>query len=122
MEQEKSLFNLEIESAAKGYLLEAAKWGRFLAIVGFISLGLIILFSAVGIFITPPPPASADPAFKIGYTIGTIVGALLITLIYFFPLLYLLRFSSQIKRALISNDILTMNEAFRNLKNTFRYL
>ncbi|MGZ3959608.1 MAG: hypothetical protein ACXVBT_17095, partial [Flavisolibacter sp.] len=45
MDQEQSteLFSLQIDSMTKTHLAETARWGRFLAIVGFIMCGLIVL-------------------------------------------------------------------------------
>ena len=39
MENEKSLFDLNIDMMGKAHLKEAAKWARFFAILGFITLG-----------------------------------------------------------------------------------
>ena len=37
------IHNLEITPISRGYLLQAAKWGRFVSIVGFVFLGLFVL-------------------------------------------------------------------------------
>ena len=45
MEQEndKSLFGLSIEAQSRSFLTETAKWGKFLAIIGFIACVFIVL-------------------------------------------------------------------------------
>jgi len=45
--QNTSLFGLGIDPTAKAHLSEAARWARFLAIVGFVLIGIIVL---VGLF------------------------------------------------------------------------
>ncbi|MES1219129.1 MAG: hypothetical protein ABUT20_26725, partial [Bacteroidota bacterium] len=45
--QESSLFGLTIDQESKSHLSEAARWARFLAIVGFVICGLIVI---LGIF------------------------------------------------------------------------
>jgi hypothetical protein len=45
MENEKSLFDLNIDMMGKAHLKEAVKWARFFAILGFISLGLMIAYT-----------------------------------------------------------------------------
>ena len=38
-----NLFDLQVDAQASGYLAEAAKWGKFLSIVGFILCGFMAL-------------------------------------------------------------------------------
>ncbi len=40
MEQPTNLFELQLDQPSINYLNEAARWGRFLAIIGFIYIGL----------------------------------------------------------------------------------
>ena len=42
--------------------------------------------------------------------------------IWFFPLLYMLRFANQMKTALYGNDQENLNVSFQNLKRYFRYV
>jgi hypothetical protein len=43
--QETSLFGFGIDQSSRAHLAEAAKWAKFLAIVGFVMCGLIIVLS-----------------------------------------------------------------------------
>src|SRR5881397_1677138 len=47
MEDNSSLFSLTIDPVTKSHLLETARWGRFLAIMGFI---LCVLIVVLGVF------------------------------------------------------------------------
>jgi hypothetical protein len=40
--QESSLFGFGIDQSSRAHLAEAAKWAKFLAIVGFVMCGLIV--------------------------------------------------------------------------------
>ena len=123
-----SLFNLNIDPSTKSYLFETAKWARFLSIVGMISLGLMILFA---FFFSTVFSSLSNTGFDGEATgtewssaMGMVMGViyLVIAVIWFFPLLYLLRFSNTIKTALNSNDQNALNVSFQNLKSCFRYV
>lgn len=123
MESEKSIFDLNVDMQGKAHLREAAKWARFLAISGFIGLSLMVILSVVSLVIFKTSGVNqADPEFDSWYLAGTFVGALMIAALYFFPCLFLLRFAGKMKAALNANDVTSLNESFRNLKKTLRYL
>jgi hypothetical protein len=123
MENEKSLFDLNIDTIGKAHLKEAAKWARFFAILGFIGLGLMIAYTFI---VASVPTQGTDPLLsqeessqEIMY--ATIVSVFLAAL-YFFPCLFTLRFANKMKIAIDANDMHHLNESFRNLKITLRYL
>ena len=110
--------HLGLTDQAKRFLSEAGKWGRFISIVGFIAIGLMVVF---GIFAgtvfgklagneMPFPPA----LFSVIYII--------IAALYFFPVLYLFRFSTKIREALNSNNESVMQDAFENLKSHYKFI
>lgn len=127
MEEQKPLFDLNLGNEAKTYLYETARWGRFLAIVGLVVCSLLVI---AGLYFAFMPDSvgtmdsdlllSAEEKRVAGVSmaIGLILGALL----YFFPCLYLLRFSANMKTALQAEDTSRLTEAFRQLKAAFRYV
>ena len=126
--QPTSLFSLSIDLNTKTYLYEAAKWARFLAIVGMIALGLMVIF---GLFFSTMMATSSNPfeepveggsGLMSGVGIGVAVMYIVLALIWFFPLLYLLRFANTMKTSLNSNDQNALNVSFQNLKSCFRYV
>ena len=44
MEQSSNLFELQLDQPSINYLSEAARWSRFLSIIGFIYCGLMVIF------------------------------------------------------------------------------
>jgi len=124
MENERSLFNLEIDAIGKSHLTDTAKWARFLAIAGLVSLVLILIGSLI-ITInnynksTDPFSPQVDRTADIT---GSIIAAILIVVLYFFPFYFLLKFANKMKAALAADDALSLNESFRNLKASFRYV
>ncbi|HEX5743607.1 MAG TPA: DUF5362 family protein [Flavobacteriaceae bacterium] len=101
-------------------LNETRKWTNFLSIMGFIFIGLMILiaFAVSSMMSTMAESESALP-FS-----GTVLGFvyLIIAFIYFFPILYLYRFSKYTKKALETQNSNDLNEAFKNLKSHYRFM
>lgn len=127
-QQSSSLFSLSIDPLTKGHLTEAAKWARFLAIVGMVSLVLMILF---GLFFSTMMATSSNPFEEpveggsglMSYVgVGMSILYIILAVIWFFPLLYLLRFSNGMRAALQGNDQNALNVSFQNLKSCFRYV
>jgi hypothetical protein len=92
----------------------------FLAIVGFIFFGLFIIIGLIaGTFLT---------AFNSGgKSLGipeslTFVPILLLAVIYFFPVLFLFRFSKHTSHAILTLDKMELNKAVKNLKFYFAYV
>lgn len=110
---------LTIDQLSTNYLEETRKWARFLSIMGFIMIGILViialfagsLFSSLGSGMTGALPA----------TMITIV-YLLIALLYFFPVLYLYRFSVQMKVALQESNQESLSGSFGNLKSMFKFM
>ena len=129
MEQNQSLFGLNIDPATKNHLSEAARWAKFLAIVGFVVCGLILIIGIFAGTIFENMPASRFERFDSGAEMNTrglgaaaAVMYALVALLYFFPCLFLFNFASKMKIALISNDQDSLSASFQNLKKTFRYV
>ncbi len=125
-QQENSLFGLSIDSVTAGYLKETASWAKLLAIVGMIGCVFLVLGGIMAsVAVTT---VSGEMSREIGGGATAAMGAfmlifyVLIAVIYFFPCLYLLRFSNHIKNAITANDQMGLNEGLRNLKATFRFL
>lgn len=129
--QSSSLFGLSIDPTTKAHLTETARWAKFLAICGFIMLALMIVY---GIVITTVMSATMgamenefggyyqQSSLTAGMTTFMIVIFIVVALIYFFPILFTLRFANKMKIALNNNDQDALNESFMNLKITLRYL
>lgn len=101
------------------YLLETAKWGKFLAIVGYVSiglLGLLAIFMMIGLSAMSDFSGTDFPMGAFGF-FYIIMGAL-----YYFPVTYLYQYAVQIKKGLKSNDITTITSSFQNLKSLFKFM
>ncbi|MBD0331574.1 MAG: hypothetical protein ICV66_02870 [Chitinophagaceae bacterium] len=124
--QTSSLFSLNIDPVTKAHLSETARWARFLAIIGMAGIALLLIF---GIYLSTIMSSAMGryndggvPEFGSGFGVSMAIGYILFAVIYFFPLMYLLRFSNKMKRALAANDQYALNTSFQNLKICFRFI
>lgn len=120
-----SLFSLSIDPVTKAHLSEAAKWARFLAILGMIFLVLIILAGVFGstMLFSSMSGFEGDSTGMAAYGSGIVAGYMIvIAVIYFFPLLFTLRFANNARTALNTNNQQALNTAFQNLKACFRFI
>ena len=119
-----NLFELQVDQSAMSYFKDAARWGRFLAIVGFIFCGLIVLFAILigtllsGVFNT----MGTSSAFG-GVGAGFIsIVYIVIALLDFFPCLYLYNFAAKMRIALRNNDQEQLNVSIKNLRACLRFV
>ena len=111
---------IEIEERTLRLLNKTRKWAMFLAIIGFIFLGLIIVMGlAAGTFFKTFNSVNAEKGIP-GYLMYLPVIA--VTIIYFFPVLFLFRFSKHSALAITNYDNLEFHKAIKNLKFYFAYL
>jgi hypothetical protein len=116
-----NLFDLRVDQQAASYLSEAAKWARFLAILGFILCGLMALGSFFGgAYVSETITTYLGSSAVFGGVFSTIV-YLGFTLLLFFPTLYLYKFAAKLKNAVRSNDQQTLEIALKNLKSFFKF-
>ncbi len=111
---------LKLNNYAIGFLKETAKWVNFLAIMGFIGIGLIVIIAifAGAIFSALP---DSNPYAEISGGIITVI-YLLIAVLYFFPVLYMYRFADKMKTALRRNDEDALTDAFMHLKSHYKFI
>lgn len=121
--QTASLFTLSIDPVTKSHLAETARWARFLSIIGFIFLGIMILAGiSISLFVGRPLDTYGGSNVFDAFSVGMAFFYLFLAVLWFFPLLFLYRFASRMKTALNSNDQNALNIALQNLKICFRYV
>ena len=126
-ENQTQLFSLTIDPLIKSHLSETARWGKFLAILGFILCALIVIVGIFfGTFLGSLMGRTENPYGSVGYSssFGAVaaVAYIFFAVVYFFPCLFLFRFSTKMKTALNANEQTDLTLAFQNLKSLFRYV
>ena len=118
---------LQLNAPIKNYLSEAAKWARFLGIVGFVFVGFMVIGAVfMGTFMNfmgrSQMPESGDNPFASGAASLAMAGyILLLALLYFFPSLYLYQFGLKTQNALRQNEQFDLTAAFARLKSFFKF-
>jgi len=128
--QNSSLFSLSIDPVTKAHLSETARWARFLAIVGLISVVLLVVGGlAYSIWVSAMLQSMQDRyqsfpsrSYSNGLAAGSAILFVIASAVAFFPMLYMLRFANQMRTALNGNDQESLNSSFQNLKIYFRYV
>lgn len=109
---------LHADSTIRGYLIEVTKWGKFLAILGYIGLGFMICVSLIILFFGNMIPAeeSLFPTNLFGLIY------LVFSILYFIPVHQLYLFSASIREAVDMNLQDRFTEGFSHLKTLFRFM
>jgi hypothetical protein len=110
---------VEIGEETLKHLNTARKWAMFLAIIGFIFLGIITVIGVIaGTFLTA---FGSDKLNSILSGPLLIVPVLLIAVVYYFPGLFLFRFSKYSAHAVNTYDKNELHKAIKYLKSYFVY-
>lgn len=112
---------IALSNEVKEYLIVSSKWGKFLAIVGYVGIGLMALFA-----LSLMAGFSAFSAYlhlhsaSVGAAVGFVY--LAIAAVYLFPTTYLYRFSAGIKKGIEQEDEYSVTDGFRNQKKLFKFM
>ena len=124
--QNTSLFGLGIDHISKNHLAEAARWAKFLAICGFIMIGMMMIYGLT-VAMLFSQMSDYDKSYQ-SNNVKRMLGVVMFifygvcAVLAFFPYFFLLRFANKMKRALDSDDQTELNNSFMNLKILYRYL
>jgi hypothetical protein len=115
--------DLNIGPVSQKFLNEAARWGKFLSIIGFIFCGLM----AIAAFFAPSLYTKLSAFNEMSPTLAGATSTA-ITVIYlgfavllFFPCLYLNKFSVKMKKALNTVNQHDFEDSFKNLKSLLKF-
>ncbi|MGZ2371010.1 hypothetical protein ACXR6G_14620 [Ancylomarina sp. YFZ004] len=113
------LKNLCIDEQSKIYLKEIAMWGKFMAILGFIKFGFLLLYTIVFPLVAHKIEAHFDHDLPL---IGITFFFLFMAILVYFPSNFLYCFARCTKKALKQNDQDVLRHAFQSLKAYYRYI
>ena len=126
--------NLTLSDQAVDALRVSGKWCMFLAIIGFIGLGFLLILAVFMYAVMSSVPdmamAGAGPGMPTGMG-GGIFAAMkgflsglyvVLAIVYFFPVYYLYKYAKGMKMALDSSNSDTLTEALVNLKSHHKFL
>ena len=113
--------NFQVNALAQNHLKETAKWAKFLAIVGFVFTGFIVLFAIfagtlMNTFSAMSPELSMFPAASLSFAY------LFFAAIYFIPCFFLFQFAKKVKLALLESNSDLLADSLGRLKNFFLFV
>jgi hypothetical protein len=111
-----------LDSAAKDYLLTASKWARFLAILGLVFVGILVIFAfAAGVIFTNL--GTTNPMFENMGKMGPAFTFIYLILagILFFPAWYLFKFATNAISTLTNSGSGNLTDSFKFLKSCFKF-
>lgn len=111
---------IEIEHETLKHLNTTRKWAMFLAIIGFIFLGLVLIIGIIaGTFMTAFNTGEKDLGIPDSLMFIPII---LLVVLYFFPVLFLFRFSKHTSHAIQNLDKQALHKGLKYLKLYFAYI
>lgn len=110
---------MQLSENAKKYLLEASKWANFIAILGFIVIGLLVImsFSISGIMANLPEGSLGGLSPKFFSFFYLIAGG-----IYFIPVFFLFQFGQKTKQAILEDDHNLLAFGLKKLKSHYKFI
>jgi hypothetical protein len=111
---------LKLDETSKAYLLETARWAKFLAIMGICFMALYLL-AGIGIAAAIANMPELGTITKGFGASGVFLLYSLVAFIGIYPLYALLKYSIIIKRAINSTDQEMLNKALKFHRNYYRY-
>lgn len=117
------LSGLEVDQNVKISLAEAAKWAKFMGIIGMVMIALMVFggiaMMAMGSLFLNQMPETQNMPFSPGlFGIIYIVAALL----YIYPTWTLLKFGSQTRTGIKYENQIQFNQGLKNLMHCFKFV
>ena len=112
----------QITLESLGFLNTTAKWTKFLAIMGFIGIGIMLiagLFMGVVFSVFNYIPTNTPMPFPMRW-FGLIY--IILAVVYIFPVIYLNNFSNYISKAVTLRETVFLTIALNNIKRHFKYM
>jgi hypothetical protein len=114
---------LVVSEEMRSYIYEIAKWAGFLAIVGFVFTGIMIISAfTIGAAMNTSPEIMlmAGPLGKFGGIFFTVI-CLVYAFAVFYPSLLMFKYSTKAKHGILYGEQSNLNDALSKLKSLFKY-
>jgi len=120
--QEEKETPVTITPEGKAFLISTSRWANFIAIIGFILIGFMLIVS-LSLFILTPLAAEYQDFQAIPfplYFLGIIY--LIYTVIFFFPYYYLYTFAKKVRKGLTEGNQSTFDFGLKNMRSFARFV
>lgn len=113
-----NLGGLEVNSEARGFLLETSKWAKFFAVLT--GIVIVLMVGAMLIMLLSAPDALSSSYGAEG--IFVFIMYMLMGVLYVMPTVYLYRFANKTKAAITESNSLQLADGLENLKSLFKFM
>ncbi len=121
MQDNTNIFDATFSETSKAHLLETTRWTKFLAILMFIFIGLMLL-GVISLLISGSALNSMSPGFSAMGPVFPTTIFLFVILLYWYPTNMLYKFSANMKTGLLSNNAELIEKGFRCQKNMYKFM
>ncbi len=111
-----------LDEQSKAYLLETTRWTKFLAIMGFIFIGLLIIVALAFLVAGSALSAYSSSGLALLGATGGSIFFLVIIALYVYPVYALWKFSTNMKSGINMANQEQIIEGFRYQKNMYRFM
>lgn len=111
---------IELNEVAVDALRVSAKWSQFLAIMGFIGIGFMIIAAIFVSKLMGNLPDNGNPILAIKGFVGVLY--IILAALYFPPVYYLFKYATDMKIAIQDRNSEDIGDALNYLKSHHRYL
>ncbi len=109
---------MELNQQAREFLNEAAKWATILSIMGFISIGIMIIISfSIGSIMASLPNNNLGVSAQFLSMVYLIFAG-----ISFIPVYFLFQFGVKTKKAIANNDTDLLTFGLKKLKSHYKFI
>jgi uncharacterized membrane protein YdbT with pleckstrin-like domain len=120
MDENQSILELQVDQSASRSLSDAARWARFLSIVGFVGMGLLILCLLLARTAISNMLTQFAPGMALEQSYGIVAAIVVIMVAIVGVLMYLLfRGATLIRRGIETKNQETFNNGLSSLRTYF---
>lgn len=121
MQDNTNIFDATFSETSKAHLLETTRWTKFLAILMFIFIGLMLL-GVISLLSSGAAFSGMTQGFSAYGPVFSSTVFLFIILLYWYPTFMLYKFSTDIKAGLTGNNQELIESGFRCQKNMYKFM
>ncbi len=124
-EENKAIFNLQVDEVSRAHMLETAKWMKFLGIISIIFISLFViamLFMGAAFSSLAVSESSSSANMMAGMGVaGTILYLLIILAFTVYPIMCMMKYSKYMKSAIHSSNQEHFILANGSIKSLFKF-
>ncbi len=113
---------LYITPTIRRHLSDTAWWAKFLSIVGFVVVGLMVVLAFSVVYLMNMVSGSEESGIVGMSSAGLTSMYLAIAGFYFFPVFFLYKFATKMQTAIRENDTHELTISFSNLNKLYKFL